>query len=176
MNASFARMKIQVACAVKAAQSFVFVIDRMRMNNVHYNAQTQSMSRVNQLFQIFGRSEARTDGEKICNLITKRTIVWMFLNCHHLDCIVAGFGNFRQNIFLKFLKCRDLQFFRRHSCMNFVNQWIFGFWRRFVFPLILFGTPHLRRKYFCRFVLINSATVCRNPFAFAAAPLDKQFV
>ena len=72
-------------------------------------------------------------------MIAKRSVVGMFGNGHHLDGVVAKFGNAGEDEGTKFLVGSYFFSFGGDAEMGFVDSRSRRFWRRFVFPLIGFG-------------------------------------
>ena len=50
-------VEILIRCAVKIAQPLALVLHGVRMNNVHYHVHAHTVGIVNQVLQLFGRTE-----------------------------------------------------------------------------------------------------------------------
>ena len=68
--------------AVKAAQAFIFIRNRVGMNYIHEHSQAGRMCLVDQGFEIIRGSETGGSGKKIGHLVSERSVIRMFLDCH----------------------------------------------------------------------------------------------
>ncbi len=89
MDTFLSGFKILIFSAIEEIDTFADIFHGMRMNKVHYHQQTHAMCRIHKLFQLFGRTETRTGGEKVRHMIAKRAVVRMLGDCHELHSVVT---------------------------------------------------------------------------------------
>ena len=63
--AAITLMKVLRQRTIKTTQTFIFILDRMRMDNVHNDAKTHAVGGVNKFFQIIRRTKPTTGGKEI---------------------------------------------------------------------------------------------------------------
>ena len=136
------------------------------------------MGGVNHLFQVLRRTETTAGCEERRHVITERTIIWMLLNRHHLNGIIAVFLNAGQHILREFLVSSNLFGILSHSYMALINQQrslvgLEGLLLEFVFLLRI---PYLCRENLGLIILYNTTTPGRNTLTFSPIPLHLHFV
>src|SRR5574344_1011146 len=90
---------IRITCNI--TKTFHFIFYSMTMDNVHDHGYTMLMGRINKFFEFFGSSETTGCCEKTTHMVTKTSIIRMFLNRHYLNAIVSVLDDSRKNILLK---------------------------------------------------------------------------
>ena len=149
----------------------------MRMNNIHNHPNPHAVSRIDQRFQFLGSPEPGTHGKEISYLITKGTIIRVFLHGHQLYRIIPQIHDPRQHEQPEFGKSRYSPMLRGHSDMSLVNQWILGPFRTIMSHLVrILRIPYLRTIYFRVFILYNPSHVRRQTLAASPVPFHEQTV
>ena len=135
--------------AVKAAEAFDFVVDRVGMHQVHEHGQPHAVGGVDEGLEIFGRAEAGGRGEKAGDVVSEGSVVWMLLNSHELYCIVSGLYDSGKYTLTKFFVCSNFFIFSGHTNMSFINDGLSRhiFQRRGI-PLKGIMSPDLGIEYF----------------------------
>ena len=175
---SVARIEKLIRISAIISQTFDFIFYRVTVDNVHNYADSLFMCRVNQIFQFFRRAATTARCKEWTDMITETAVIRVFLNCHDLYAIIAVFYHTRQNIFFKFGVSTDFFGILRHSDMTFIYKQGIGInFKSVVMPnKFLFRLPNLSGKNLCVVVLNHSATPSGDSFAFAAVPMNFEFI
>ena len=184
-----ARVKILIRVARKVAKPFYFILNGMRMHQVHNHGNAHLMSRIHKRLQLFWCSKPAGWGEKGADMIPKASVIRMLLYRHYLYGVIACRCNARKNIIPKLGICANLFGILRHTHMTFIyKQRVFlrcessAFSTVFgsnitILPLVFFfRSPYLSRKNLCHFILNNTCCPCRNAFSTATFPLYMHFI
>ena len=178
MFTTCARIEILVRITGKVTQTFHFVFHRMRMDNIHNNGNTHLMSSIDQCFQLIGSTKAGRSCKKAGNMITKTTIIRMFLNSHNLNTVIAFLRYTRKYFFAEFIVSTNLFLPLCHSDMTFINQQrVSSRLECFFLELIwFFRCPDLCTEYLSLFILYYTCSPGRNTFTLSAIPINVQLI
>ncbi len=110
-------------------------------------------------------------------MIAERSVVWVFLNGHNLDCIITVGCYTRQDEVAEFSVCADTLSFLCHADMAFIDHERTSVGAETAhFPFVRFRRPYLSRENFGLFVLNHAGRVGGNSFALSAVPADHHLV
>ena len=131
------------------------------------------MSSINELLQLFWRTEATAGSKETRHMVTERTIIGVFLDSHHLDAVITILDNTWQNIVLKLCIGTHLLGILSHTYMALIDeQRILLRLEVLLFPLIGFlRVPNLSREYLCLIILYYALTPSRDTLSFPTVPL-----
>ena len=129
----------------------------MRVYNVKQYAYAQAVGSINEFFEFFRGTKARTYRKEVSHLITKRTVVRVFLYCHQLDSVVTQSSNAREYIEAELYKSTHTLVFGTHPDMRFVDKWMWGSFGARMLPMVgMIRAPHLGGEHF-GIVVLHSA-------------------
>ena len=144
MFVAVAGVEILVGVARQVAQSLHLVLHGVRMYDVHDDGYAGGVGRVDQGFQFLGRAEAAGRSEERTDMIAERAIVWVLLDGHHLNAVVAFLDNAGQHVFTELIVGAHFLGVLSHAYMAFVNQQRVALGREFLFlPFVWHRIPHL---------------------------------
>lgn len=111
-------------------------------------------------------------------MITETSVIRMFLNCHDLNGIVAGFFYSRQDVILELDICTDLFGILRHTDMAFIDEQraCIDFEPVIIPDVGIFGSPDLRGENLCFVILNDALTPSGDAFTLAVIPAHIHFV
>jgi hypothetical protein len=80
------------------------------VHDIQQHSQPELVCSINQALELFGCTVSRTDSEERGNLVSKRRVVGVLHDGHHLDTVVPELGDPRENIVPEFDVAADLGF------------------------------------------------------------------
>ena len=122
MFTTCSRIEILIRITGKIAQTFYLVLHSMRVNNIHYYSNPQSVSSINQFFELFRSTETRRSRKETRYMVAKATVIRMFLNGHNLNTVVTSFCYTRKNLFTELTVSSNFFFLLSHTDMAFINK------------------------------------------------------
>ena len=114
--------RIEVIRPVELVEPFVQVLDIVRVNQIHDNAQTQAVRGPDQLLELLGRAEARRGREKIAHMVAEAPVIRMLSYAHQLDRVVSVALDARQHVAGELRVGTYARLLLRHAHMAFVDQ------------------------------------------------------
>ena len=170
-------IEIESFGSVEESETFSLIVHRVRVNDVHYHCDAQSVSFVHKGLELFRSAKTGTEGIEIGHLIAERSIVRMFLEGHYLEGVISQIGHLRQHIQAEFLKCSDLFLFRCHTDMAFIDKRMSPLAGSRVLPFVFFERiPYLGTEGLGNRVLDGTCQISRKSLCTTAFPLDVKFV
>ena len=121
MVAFGACMRIAMVRPIEPIDSVKNVIWSVGVNYIDNYAKAKTMRLVYEVLEIIGRALAWRGCEKTSYVVSKATVVCVFLDCHQLNTVVAQIDNPRQNLVSKFSVLCDTTMHWAHANMSFVN-------------------------------------------------------
>ena len=169
-------VEIKCLLTIEESQSFSFIVNGMRMHDIHDYRYTESMCVIHKGLELFRSTETGAECEEVGHLIAEGTVVRMFLKGHYLKGVVAEIRHFREHILPELFECTDLFFLGSHAYMAFIDERVRSFARIGVFPLVRLRIPDLGTELLCDRILDCTCGVCRYSLSSPARPLYIKFV
>ena len=168
--------RIMVIGPVQFVETFVDILDIMRLHQVHHYRKPQFMCPFDQRFQIFRRPETGRRGEKIADMVAETAVIGMLGHSHQLNDIVTVLLDAGQNRPGEFGIGPHPLLLLAHAHMALIN--IKAAQRRDIeavaVPVERFGRrPQLSRKILALLVLNDTANIGRNPLEPAIPAVDQ---
>ncbi|EJX08615.1 membrane protein [gut metagenome] len=150
----------------------------MTLNHIHNHGNAILMRLINQLLQIFWRTETTGSSKETADMVTKTAIIRMFLQCHNLQAVVTLFNDTRQDIFSKFIIGTYLFGILSHTDMAFINQQWIALWLESLLLeyIFLLGIPYLCAEDLGLFILHDTTAPCRNAFTASTFPIHLHLI
>ena len=128
------------------------------MHYVHNDKEIQRVCLVDQVFEVIWGALTRGDSEVRRHMISKRTVVRVFLDGHELDTVVSTRFDVGQNLVSKLSVSCYFTMDRRHADVRFVDFEVLRSFSRtrvlkLVIRLIVLGIEQI-----CLFILNNKAS------------------
>ena len=178
MLTTVALVEVLAGVAGKVSKTFVLVLYSMAVDNVHDDGNSQFMSAVNERLQFLGGSTTAAGGKETADMVTKTSVIGMFLDGHNLDAVISAFGNTGQHVVTELYVCANLLGILSHSHMTFIDEEGVSIGlERGCFPLIfLLGCPYLGAENMSLFVLNHTTCPCGDALALTAFPVHAQLI
>ena len=111
-------------------------------------------------------------------MITKRSIIRMFLYCHNLDTIISIGNDTREDVFAELVVRTNFFRILSHANVTLVDKKrIFIGLKIGCFEMIgFFRSPNLCRENLSLFILHHSCCIRRNAFSLSTFPIDVKFI
>ena len=122
MFAARVAVEILVVAAVEASESFHLVFYGVGMHDVHNHGNAAAVGVIDETFQLVGRAEAARSGVEARHVVAERPVVWVFLNRHNLDGVIAVFFDARQHVDAEFLIGAYAFLVLAHADVAFVDE------------------------------------------------------
>ena len=168
-----AGIEIEVLLTIEHSKSLRLIVYRMRMNDIHHDRDSESVSIINKGLEFLRRTETRTQCIEVRHLVTERAVIRMLLKSHYLKSIITELSHLRKDIQSELLESTDLLLLRSHTDMALINKRMRSLARLLVLPYIRFHRiPHLSTETLGMRVLHSSGHICRQSFSSTAFPLD----
>ncbi len=171
-------VEVEVVAAVEAAEALDFVLDGVRVHDVHDHGDAHRVRLVDELLELVGGAEARRCGVEVADVIAERAVVGVLLHGHELDGVVAVLGYARQHVAAELVVCPDALLVLGHSDVGLVDEQGIGVGRELAdLEFIgMLGGVDLGREYLCVVVLHDAAGVCGQTVSLASGPEHAEFV
>ena len=131
-------MTILMVCSIKLTDTVISVQRCVRVDQVHDNENTKTMSFINHVFDIIRCTWSGRNCEKVCYVISKWCIIWMLLNGHKLNTIISCIFDTRKDIISKLSIGWYFRILRAHANVSFIYFQAFRHLWSCCLPLITF--------------------------------------
>ena len=143
-------VEILIGRTVEIAQTLLLVLHGMRVNQIHNHSDAATVRIVNQRLQLLRSTKTGRCGKETAHMITKRAVVWVLLNSHNLDAIVAQRIHARQHVLAELLIRGHTLGIAAHSYMALIDEQTrlvaLGLNRHFMRKTIRLRRPYLGRE------------------------------
>ena len=134
------------------------------------------MGVVDEVAQVVGGAETARSRIEARHVVAKRAIVWMLLNGHDLNGVVAVGSDARQHLGAELVVGAHPLLVLGHAYVALIYEQRrrVGLEARVLGPIGFVGTPHLRREYARLLVLHHARGIGRYALTHAAVPVHMQ--
>ncbi len=94
----------------------------MGVDDVEEDGDAETVCGIDEVFEVFGSTEARAGGEEGGDVVTEGAVVRMFLDGHDLDGVIACGVDAWENVACEFAVGVDAGFLTGHTDVCFVDE------------------------------------------------------
>ena len=115
-------VEILVVGAIESAKAFCLILHGVAMNDVHNHCYAARVSVIDKRLEVLRSTKAARSSEEARHVVAERSIIWMLLDSHNLNGIVAVGMNTRKHIFAEFFIRTHLFGILTHAYVALIYQ------------------------------------------------------